>query len=354
MVSALRDIVSHACSLVTLEPGDVVVDIGANDGTLLRMYPEGVTRIAYEPAENLWPALQANGGGFSAASGNGIGTIFGYFPQVLNDDVVGMEPGAKIITSIACFYDSDDPNRFVEGIKKCLAPGGVWINQLAYLPDTLATNNFGDICHEHLTYWTLGSMTRLLERHGLAIESWSHNDVNGGSFRLVVRHAAEVPMRYDQNNLTPIMDSQWHRFRNMMLAQRDQVRSWLIEARHNGQKVIGYGASTKGNTYLQYWGIGADLLPLIADRNPDKYGKYTPTGQLVISEAEARDLEPDAFFVLPFHFLDAFVEREHLFLARGGQFVVPFPTFRLVNGGGVDANLQPEETVPDNRVAVRS
>lgn len=325
MVSALQDIVSEGLRRVTLSAGDTVIDIGANDGTLLKMYPPGLRRIAYEPAENLWPALRgATWDGTQEPS-----PIYGYFPQVLNDKVVGMDPPAKLITSIACFYDVDDPNQFVEGIKACLAPGGIWINQLAYLPDTLRTGNFGDVCHEHLTYWTIASFGNLLKRHGLVLLNWSHNDVNGGSIRFVVGHDTG---QSDLTDYGEMRDLDWSHFRERIQRQRFEVLAWLSKAERDGKHVIGYGASTKGNTYLQYWNVDPELLPLIADRNPEKWGTYTPTGQFVISEAEARDRKPDYFFCLPWHFIEAFVEREGPFLADGGQFAVPFPELHFVGG----------------------
>ena len=346
MVSALRDVVTHARSLVTLEPGDTVIDIGANDGTLLREYPEGIRRVAFEPAQNLWPLLQ----GKSWDSTRDIATIYGYFPMLAGGDVVGMEPGAKIITSIACFYDADDPGQFVEGIKKSLAPDGVWINQLAYLPDTTATGNFGDICHEHLTYWMAYPFNHLLSRYGLEVLDVKHNGVNGGSIRFVVGHGET---RVPSSPLPEDLPS-FEMFRKRIEEQRQDVRDFLIHQRYLGRKVIGYGASTKGSTYLQYWNIGPHLMPLIADRNPDKWGKYTPTGQLVISEAEARAEKPDYFFCLPWHFIEAFTERESAYLAQGGQFVVPFPSLHFVKGGDSDTHVFKKATFSDHGAAVRS
>lgn len=347
MVRALREVVDDARTRVLLDDGDVVLDIGANDGTLLRLYPDGVRRVAYEPAENLWPLLR----GHAWDSPDGIAAIYGYFPTILNGEPVGMEQPAKIITSVACFYDVEDPNQFVEGIKRSLAPDGVWINQLAYLPDTLATNNFGDIVHEHLTYWTIASFNALLQRHGLMLEDWSHNDVNGGSVRFIVRHAdgreSKAAVYSDNFGMLALK-----RFAQRISLQRAEVRNFLQAAKHAGQLVVGYGASTKGNTYMQYWGIGPDLVEFVADRNPDKHGKYTPTGQRVISEEEARAMRPAYFLALPFHFIEAFIEREQDFLESGGQFVVPFPSLHFAKGGDPGSHILQEATVSDNRAAV--
>lgn len=313
MVSSLQEVVDQALSIVRLEAGDTVCDIGANDGTLLRMYPAGVQKVAYEPADNLLETLQMAE----------CREIHRYYP----DDSFPLR--AKIITSLACFYDVEDPNAFVAKIKEDLAVGGVWLNQLSYLPATLASANFGDFCHEHLCYWDLTSMTHLMSRHGLKWSA-SFNDVNGGSFRIVARHGKPRSSEWK-----PTVG--WRRLRREMAIQRTAVREYLQKARRLGHTVIGYGASTKGNTYLQYWGVTPDLMEYIADRNPAKWGLFAPTGQQVISEELARSMRPEAFLVLPWHFLDAFIERESDYLSDGGKLAVPFPTFREI--GAPEATL---------------
>lgn len=323
MVQALRDVVAAATARVRLEPGDVVLDIGASDGTLLEQYPESCTRLAYEPAENIRHLLVQKR----------ILVAGGYFPQQFSGLPTGLTQRAKAITSIACFYDVDDPGAFVEGIKENLALDGIWINQLAYLPATLATNNFGDICHEHLTYWTLDTLAALYNRHGLCITDVSYNDVNGGSLRVIARHArASAPVSLQIPDTDHVSRVDLKRFAQRARLNRSEVRDFLHAARREGKRVVGYGASTKGNTYLQYWDVGPDLLPTIADRNPAKWGTHTPTGQRVIAEEEMRAWPPDYLLVLPFHFLDSFIAREAVLLNQGTRFVIPFPALWLTGG----------------------
>ena len=224
---------------------------------------------------------------------------------------------------------------FLGAIKACLAEDGVWINQLAYLPATLATNNFGDIVHEHLTYWTISTFAALLKQHGLMLYNWTHNDVNGGSVRFIVKHDTGADDLLEAW-ADPVGLLALRKFAARIKLQRTEVRDFLHRAKRDGKLVVGYGASTKGNTYLQYWGVEADLMAAIADRNPDKHGKFTPTGQIVISEDEMRNEQPDYLLVLPFHFIDAFVEREEDLLAHGTQMAVPFPTLHFI--GGADAS----------------
>jgi len=320
MVASLKDVVDTAIEAYGAYQSDSIwIDIGANDGTLLKLVPPGFTKLAYEPAQNLWPELQHAGA-----------RIVGrFFPTALQaSGLVGISPRAKVITSIACMYSVPDPVEFVDAISISLADDGVWVNQMAYWPETMATNNFGDICHEHLTYWTLSAFSRLVERRGMCVQSVSFNDTNGGSFRTVVRHksgAGGVRHFGDEASLL-----QLKRFRQRIELQRTEIRDFLHRSKRDGKLVVGYGASTKGNTYLQYWGIEPDLLEYIADRNPEKHGLYTPSGQQIISEEEARDMKPDYFLALPWHFIDSFVEREKEWIDSGGRFVVPFPSVRIV------------------------
>lgn len=324
MVAALRDVVADVMRRVDLHPGDVVLDIGANDGTLLRQYPEGLDKVAYEPCMSFWPDLRGD-----------IHLKDRYFPSSawVRAHAGAVRPRAKAITSCAMFYDVSDLDDFCEAIHDSLAPGGVWINQLAYLPTTLAAGNFGDIVHEHVTYWTGQAFTRLIARHGLALESVSLNSVNGGSVRFVVRHAGEVrvpvPM-HDRITLPAFAD-----FATRIRRNTAEMLQFLSVAR-----TMGYGASTKANTYLQVWGVGPGLLPAIAERNPAKVGRYTVTGIPIISEDEARARRPDYFLALPYQFIDSFREREAAFEARGGRFVVPFPMPTVVGGVYADVSTR--------------
>lgn len=326
MVAALRDVAEDAMSRVTLEPGDVVLDIGANDGTLLRMFPKDCIRIGFEPALNLHTAAMGD---------NKI--IPGFFPEVVGDRVVGVTTPAKIITSIAMFYDVDNLDQFIQGIKLWLHPDGVWVNQLAYLPATLLSNNVGDFCHEHLTYWTNYALLNLLARHDLEIRDQSYNTTNGGSVRYVIGHRREGSLTlYDG-----LHRDHFGQFARRVEQNKQQTIRFLQQCQEYGKTALGYGASTKGNTLLQYYGIDQSLLPAIADRNPDKHGKRTAgSGIPVIGEEEARSMNPDYFFVLPHHFIESFKQRERAFLERGGRFVIPLPTLHTVGLEHADDTAQ--------------
>lgn len=316
MVAALREVVEDACHRVDIQPGDQVMDIGANDGTLLRQYPSSLKRFGVEPAKNLYVD--------ACRGGNAI--LPDYWPPAY--PLINMQ--AKIITTIAMFYDLDDPNAFVAAVRDCLATDGIWVIQMAYLPEMLRQNAFDNICHEHLEYYSLWSLQQLLWRHRLRIVDYSFNAVNGGSIRVIVKHGPpgvdipEVPIggSWEQGDMRG--------FARRVEREKQAMIASLENKRALGQVVIGYGASTKGNTLLQYYGIGPELLPAIADRNPDKWGKKSATGIPIISEEEMRRQRPGYLLALPWHFIDAFREREKSLLAEGTRFIVPLPRLREV------------------------
>jgi len=335
MTDELNGIAKKVESLVDLKSGDVVVDIGANDGTLLRGFStSGVRLIGYEPANNL-------------EQYNSVGTTK-VFKDFFNAAAFKKEfPGtkAKAITAIAMFYDLEDPNAFVKDIAEILDEHGVFVVQQSYLPLMLATNEIGNICHEHLEYYSLLSMEHLMKRNGLEIFDVELNDINGGSFRTYIRHAGKgskinVPngaaervkeLRDSESKLGLHTNEPYEKFVRDVNEIRDACVAFLTEEKAKGKKIYGYGASTKGNTLLQYFGIGPDLIVAIAERNRDKWGKKTVGTKIpIVSEEEARAANPDYFLVLPWHFLKEFRSRETEFLKRGGKFIVPMPTFRIV------------------------
>ncbi len=328
MVAALREIVEEATRRVRLERGDWAVDIGANDGTLLAMYPEWLNAIGYEPALDLC----------HEAMGNGAIVLHDYFPPDYT-----MPVPVKIITSIAMFYDVDDPNAFVAAIKDWLHPDGVWVVQFQDLHHMLACNGFDNICHEHLTYWSIRPLRMLLERHGLRIDGASHNATNGGSIRLIVRHGPvrepDPPGRYQCHDTAIRLGN----FAQEAERLKADTLALLRDLKAQGKAVGAIGASTKFNTLAQYYGLGPDLITAIGDRNLEKHGRFTVTGIPIISEEEMRAARFDYLFVGPWHFLESFRRREASWEARGGRWIVPLPHLVIV-GGDDDASLQPPGT----------
>jgi hypothetical protein len=330
MVHHLSRITGAVQRCVALEAGDIVLDIGSNDGTLLSSYDTAnIVRIGIDPTIVR----------FKKYYRPGILTLDEFFTEK-NFRRLCASGSARIVTSISMFYDLPAPNDFVRDVASVLAPDGVWILEQSYLPSMVDRNSFDTICHEHLEYYCLRQILDLTARHGLRVFDVSLNDVNGGSFQVWVCRA-EAP--YLPNNKViadllemeekqgyaggkPILD-----LKARVSSVRVSVLEFFARVRRQGKLVHGYGASTKGNTLLQFFGITPELLPAIAERNEEKFGCRTPgTGIPIISEDESRAARPDYYFILPWHFRDAFLKREREFIERGGRLVFPLPTLDIV------------------------
>lgn len=317
MANHLRALATDAATRVGLKRHDVVVDIGANDGTLLSAYAPEVMRVAFEPS-NIQPT--------------NVDHLVNDFFSLDNYPLPYRR--AKLVTSIAMFYDVPDPVAFATDVADILHPDGLWVVEMHYLRDMIDLCGYDAICHEHLMYYDLNSFEYVVKRAGLEVVHVETNDVNGGSMRYYVahigsKHRDEVDLRLvnavRQGELQEPVN--FARFRVRVAKAQKQLRTMLENARDKGKLVLGYGASTKGATIMQTSGITADLMPAIADRNPAKWGTVTSGTRIpVISEDEARAMQPDFFVVFPYHFIDAFIDREQEFLARGGRFIIPVPT----------------------------
>jgi hypothetical protein len=331
MTDNLHGIAQRAQGLAKLEAGDLVIDIGCNDGTLLDGYTvDGLKMLGFDPSDVSRYAIE-----------KGYEVVRNFFTAE-GAKARYPEQKAKVITSIAMFYDLEDPQEFVEGIAACLAEDGVWVIELSYMPTMIAKNSFDTIVHEHLEYYSLAVLEWLLDEVGLEAVAAELNDINGGSIRLFVGHRGKrqiVPadfaglqdLRVGEFELALDSPVPYDRFARESERVRDELRALLERLRDEGKKVHIYGASTKGNTILQYIDASTDLIEAAADRNPDKWGSETiGTGIPIISEEESRAASPDYYLALPWHFLDEFLEREAEFLARGGEFIVPLPEVHLV------------------------
>lgn len=323
----LSSIASNALLTAQIEKGDIVIDIGANDGTLLSNYPSDYEKIAVEPVTKL--AEQAK-----AHANHVVNDFFSYnaVKAVLGDRK------AKIITSISMFYDLEDPNSFVEDIKKCLADDGLWVIQQNYLVGMLTQNAFDNICHEHLEYYSLLSLENLLKRHDMEVYHVELNDVNGGSFRTYIRRSTDKPtnssveaLRMSEKLLGLDTKKPYLAFGERITKNGQEVKEFIQQAISEGKKVYLYGASTRGNTLLQWYKLDQDSIPFAIERNPEKFGKkIASVGIPIISEEQARGEKPDYFLILPWFFVDEFVKREQDYLNGGGKFIVPLPQMKII------------------------
>jgi hypothetical protein len=329
MVAHLRAKVAALRRATPLAAGDLVLDIGSNDGTLLSCYPQELTRVGMDPTAAKFLEHYPPGA-----------TVI---PDFFSADAFRARFGgrrAKIVTSIAMFYDLESPRSFVEQIAGILADDGIWHFEQSYLPSLLATNAYDTVCHEHLEYYGMRQIAWLVERCGLQVLDVELNGSNGGSFAVTVARAGAALPR-NAAALQRLLDDEeraglgtlapYERFRERVFKHRDDLVALLARLSGEGAKIFGYGASTKGNVILQFCGITPALLPCIAEVNPDKFGSFTPgTGIPIVSEAEAHAQRPDYLLVLPWHFRQNLLEREGAFLARGGKMIFPLPEIEIV------------------------
>jgi NDP-4-keto-2,6-dideoxyhexose 3-C-methyltransferase len=329
MRKALSDLVARTCEIANPGPNDVVIDIGCNDGTLLRSYPSPApVRIGFEPAENL--VVEARKGTDHIFNNYFSGDLFTQkFPS----------RKAKIVSSVAMFYDLEDPNRFVSDVIQVLAPDGVWVVQQNYLATMLERNGYDNIGHEHLEYYTLETMQSLLARHNLQVFEVETNDVNGGSFRTFISRAGTFPigrsvaqMRSYESHLGLGKEKAYRDFAQKIAQLSSSVHEFVSNEVKNGKTVYVYGASNRGNTILQYCKLDHQLIRKATDANPEKWGRKT-AGTLIpiVSKEEARRDRPDYFLILPHHFLAEIKRDERPFLEAGGKFIVPLPELQIVS-----------------------
>ena len=330
MVEALKDITKSVEKRISLSENDIVLDIGCNDGTLLRSYQSKVRLVGFEPASNLMNEASKD----TDLIINNFFSFFEFVQHFPNERI-------KAITSIAMFYDLEDPNSFVSDIVNCLDQDGIWVIQMAYLIPMLELNAFDNIVHEHLEYWSLKSVKRLLEEYGLEIFDVELNDVYGGSFRIFVKTKKNDKINI-QNSVDEFLKKEdefglekketYLDFANRVNSLKNKLNDFIKEEISNGKSIYAYGASTKGNTLLQFYNLNNKLISKAADRDSKKFGKMTIGSNIpIISEEQARDEKPDYFLVLPWHLVDFFKERENEFLNNGGKFIVPLPDFKIIS-----------------------
>jgi len=332
MVRHLEQKVHQLMERYPLKPGDLVLDIGSNDGTLLSFYPEqGVTVVGIDPTSKK----------FAGFYRKDISLIPDFFSARLFREQFGAKR-AHIVTSIAMFYDLEDPLAFMKDIASILDEGGVWHFEMSYLPALLRTMGYDTICHEHLEYYSLRQIKWMTDRCGLKILNIELNQVNGGSFAVTTarqtspypENTSQIDELLRQEETTTLRTAAQHRaFAGAVESHKQKLLALLQNLKEQNRTVLGYGASTKGNVLLQHCGITPELLPAIAEVNPDKFDCFTPgTNIPIISEQKAHALNPDYFFVLPWHFRDNLIQREKAFLERGGKMIFPLPQIEIVEG----------------------
>lgn len=344
MKKELSSIVGSITEVVKLKENDLWIDIACNDGTLLSYVPQSLIKVGIDPVDDSFKQE-------SEKHSNLI--IQDYFSAKVFQESKFGGLKAKVITTIAMFYDLDEPKKFVNDIVEVLDDNGVWVLQLSYTPLMIEQLAFDNICHEHVYYYSLFNIRKMFKECGIDIVDVQLNDTNGGSFRIYCMKENSDKTKFGTQpyrdvcnfRINSVLEYEktlkldepeiWNDFYRRINELKDKTVSFIKEERAKGKVIWGYGASTKGNTLLQYFGLDNTLIDGIAERSVYKFGHKTVGTEIpIFSEDEMRKAKPDYLLVLPWHFINEFVERESDFLKSGGKFIVPCPTFSIIGING--------------------
>lgn len=328
MKNELKEIVEQALKTVGKHEKHLcAVDIGANDGTLLNNYPKNIYKIGIEPIKK-----------FAKECTKNADIVINDFFNLKSFIQKAGELKADIVTVISCFYDMEKPNEFLSGVKHILNKNGILVIQQNYLLAMLQNNAFDNIVHEHLEYYSLLSLENLLKKHNLEVFDVYMSTINGGSFRTQISHKGERKIRKsviklrEQEKESKLYGAKVYKeFSKRVRENRKEIRLLINSLIKDGKKVYIYGASTRGNTLIQYFRLGKDLIQAAVERNPEKWAKkIASVGIPIISEEQARFDRPDYMLVLPWFFKDEFLIREREYLESGGHFIFPLPVLKIV------------------------
>ena len=308
-----------------LKSGQNILDIGSNDGTFLSYFNKNFNLFGCDPTIKK----------FSRYYRKDIKQMPNFFTGDLFKD-----KKFNLITSISMFYDLPDPSKFAKEINSILDKNGVWHIELSYMPMMLKNISYDTICHEHLEYYSLKSLKYLLDKAGLKIISLAFNQINGGSIELDVAKK-KSKFKEIKQLISWVLESEKRNKYNEISRQKDffkqcinhkfLLKKLLITLKKQNKKVYGYGASTKGNVILQFSKIDSKLIKYIGEVNKFKFNKYTPGSKIkIVSEKQLKKFKPDYLLVLPWHFKDHILKREHQYLKNGGKFIFPLPDIEII------------------------
>jgi NDP-4-keto-2,6-dideoxyhexose 3-C-methyltransferase len=331
MTDHLQNLVKDIEAYNILNDNDLVMDIGSNDATLLKSYGNNnLQKVGVDPTLSQFKE-------YYPESINAIENYFTYeaVKEFLNEQKV------KIITSICMFYDLPDPLQFMKDIAKILHKDGVWITEQSYMPTMLQRKSFDTVCHEHIEYYSIKQLQWMCERANLKIINVELNDSNGGSFRLYISH---IDSKYESNansinNLIILENNMgldtltpFEEFAQTCIECKEEMTLLINKICKENKTIYIYGASTKGNTLLQYYNLDSTKIIGAAERNPRKFGCRTPgTNIPIVSEDEMRNVNPDYLLVLPWHFREEFIKRESKYIESGGSLIFPLPVVEIIS-----------------------
>lgn len=340
MKQELKNIVDSIIKVKQLKENDIWLDIACNDGTMMSFMPKELIKIGIDPVDNSY---------VKESEKHADIIVQDYFTAASYKSTKYGNQKAKVVTSIAMFYDLENPESFIKDVHEIIDDNGIWVLQLSYTPLMLDQLAFDNICHEHIYYYSLFNLKKLFEKNGFKIVDCQLNDTNGGSFRIyAMKNSADIKtfatqphrdvckfrinslLAYEQTLNLDSVDT-WKKYYDQINSLKEQTVSFIKQKKAEGKIIWGYGASTKGNTLLQYFGLDHTLIDGIAERSVYKFGlKTVGTNIPIYSEDEMRKAKPDYLLVLPWHFINEFCNRERDYLSGGGQFIVPCPKFEII------------------------
>ena len=325
MVDHLSQKAKYLSNFSGLSKGDAVLDIGSNDGTLLGAYQvNGLERVGIDPTAEK----------FREHYDSGVEII----PDFFTASKVGNRK-FKAISSISMFYDLDDPRLFVQEIKESLHAEGIWHFEQSYMPSMIRQISYDTICHEHVEYYSLTPVAKMLDEVGLKIIDIKMNAVNGGSFAITACHSNSFPgiqcelldwllKRESRSGYSTPWP--YREFERKIFEHRESLLSLINKINESGKTIHAYGASTKGNVLLQFCGLTSKEIPFAAEINPYKFGRFTPGSKIpIISSEESLKMKPDYYLVLPWHFREGIIKNEKEYLSSGGKFIFPLPEIEI-------------------------
>ena len=329
MARILQDVFENGQALNNINRNDVILDIGGNDGTLLSFFKDkSLKLINIDPAKNISPLIDSPNYTF----------VNDFFSKSAFNQV--SKKKAKLIFSVAMFYHLNDPLEFARAVASCLDNDGVLIIQMAYLPAMIQTNMYDNIVHEHAGYYGAQHIKWVMDKVGLEVFDVVENDVYGGSFRIFVKKKGckkfsptkHYRLILDKELAEGLFDiAIYKNFAHRVEKTRTALINLCQKIKADGKIIWIYGASTKGNTILQYCGLGYREITAAADSNPFKIGKYIIGSDIPIkSEEEMRATKPDYLLALPYSFVNAFIKREAGLVAQGTKFIVPLPEVKII------------------------
>jgi len=329
MVKHLKSKSDKLKKLSKLTTGDIVIDIGSNDGTSLRNYSDNFILIGIDPTIKKLKNFYRRD----------IITIPNFFSKDLLKKHLNKKK-AKIITTISMFYDLPSPINFAKDVYDCLDDQGIWHLEQSYMPMMIKNTSYDTICHEHLEYYSLKSIKYIFDIVGFKIIDLEFNDINGGSFAITVskknskhkENSKIIEWLLKKEDIYKYNSFLTHKnfFQNAE-KHKKLFRELLLNLKDMKKKIIGYGASTKGNVILQYCGINSQTLDVIIDVNKDKHNKFTPGSKIkIVGESYIKKLKPDYMAVMPWHFKSFIMNKEKPFLNGGGKLIFPLPDIEIV------------------------